>query len=132
LKQQILNKPPDSEEELMTRAEKMAGKTLFQIAQTLNVNVPDNQSHHKGWTGQLAELYLGATASNLAEPDFQNIGVELKTIPMAKNGTPKESTYICTVNLTNTAGINWETSVIKKKLTRVLWLPVESDNNYCL
>ena len=120
---------PLSETELFENASTMAGKTLGQIADLINVKVPINQKKNKGWIGQLAEKYLGATASNLAEPDFLQLGVELKTIPMAKPGIPKESTYICTVNLTDTSGISWETSVVRKKTSRILWLPVEIDNS---
>ncbi|MCK5498576.1 MAG: DNA mismatch repair endonuclease MutH, partial [Gammaproteobacteria bacterium] len=69
---------------------------------------------------------LGATASSLPEPDFQHIGVELKTLPLNKNGTPKESTYVCAINLTRIES-QWEESLVKRKLSRVLWLPIEAD-----
>lgn len=120
------NLAPTSEQELLIRADNLAGKTIYNIATQLGLIVPENQKHHKGWTGNLAELFLGATALNRSEPDFQNIGVELKTIPMSKPGIPKESTYVCTLNLTETIGISWSTSSVYKKLKRVLWLPVES------
>ena len=74
-------------------------------------------------------MFLGASAGNLSEPDFQLIGVELKTLPMGASGKPKESTYVCTVPLTDTAGLTWETSTVKRKLNRVLWLPVEAAPN---
>ena len=119
--------PPATEQELLTRTAMLVGMTLSQIAQQVNLSVPDDLSSHKGWTGKLAEIYLGATAANLSEPDFQSIGIELKTIPMANPGVPKESTYICTVNLTETSGISWQSCIVKKKLARVLWLPVESN-----
>ncbi len=73
------------------------------------------------------ELCLGATASSRPEPDFQYIGVELKTLPINHIGKPKESTYVCTVPLTVEADISWSGSVVKRKLSRVLWLPVEAD-----
>jgi DNA mismatch repair protein MutH len=132
LKQYKFIQPPSTEQELLARIETLAGKTLSQVALTVNIDVPENQTTHKGWTGQLAEQVLGATASNRSEPDFQHLGIELKTIPMSKPGVPKESTYISTVNLTKTSGINWETSAVRKKLARVLWLPVESDNSISL
>ena len=132
MNQKIFSKPPATEQELLARSESLAGMTVSQIAKQVNLTVPENQNRHKGWIGSLAELYLGATASNLSEPDFQLIGVELKTIPMTKHHVPKESTYICTVNLTETSNINWQTSVVRKKLARVLWLPVESDKTISL
>jgi DNA mismatch repair protein MutH len=127
LNQNLIIPSPKSEQELLIRADQLAGKTINNIALSLDLIVPENQNHHKGWTGNLAELFLGATASNRSEPDFQNIGVELKTIPMTKPGNPKESTYVCTLNLTETAGASWHTSSVYKKLKRVLWLPIESN-----
>ena len=83
----------------------------------------------KGWGGQLLEGFLGATASSLPEPDFQQIGVELKTLPINKNGQPCESTYVCTVPLQNNLNLKWETSWVRNKLKRVLWLPVEGERD---
>ena len=118
--------PPLSENELLESASRISGKTLQHIANQQGIETPDNQLHHKGWVGQLLELSLGATASSLPEPDFQHIGVELKTLPLNKNGTPKESTYVCAINLTRTES-QWEKSLVKRKLSRVLWLPIEAD-----
>ena len=55
----------------------------------------------------------------MPEPDFQHIGVELKTLPVDQNFRPKESTYVCTVPLIRNAGAIWETSTVKLKLSRV-------------
>lgn len=120
---------PATEQELLDRAVLLAGKTIAGAAADLDLRAPAEQQSNKGWTGRLAELYLGATAANLAEPDFQLIGVELKTVPMNKLGRPAESTYVCTVALTKIPDARWETSVVRKKLSRVLWLPVESDKS---
>lgn len=122
----MVTPPPLSENELLESASRISGKTLRQLAQQQDLETPDNQLHHKGWVGQLLELSLGATAGSLPEPDFQHIGVELKTLPLSKNGTPKESTYVCAINLTKIES-QWETSSVNLKLSRVLWLPVEAD-----
>ena len=118
--------PPLSENELLESASRISGKTLQHIANQQGIETPDNQLHHKGWVGQLLELSLGATAGALPEPDFQHIGVELKTLPLNKKGTPKESTYVCAINLTQIES-QWEKSLVKRKLSRVLWLPIEAD-----
>lgn len=118
---------PRSEEELLERAGRLAGRTLQRAATNAGLPLPANHRHAKGWTGTVAENFLGATAQNLSEPDFQLIGVELKTLPLGKNGLPRESTYICTVPLVETDRATWETSIVKRKLNRVLWLPVEGD-----
>ncbi len=115
---------PKSEEELLDRAWNLAGLSLGEIAGKLTLHIPENLLHHKGWIGETLEHALGATAGSKPEPDFQLIGIELKTIPI-KNNSPKESTHVCTVPLINTNGMTWEKSLVKKKLSRVLWIPVE-------
>ncbi len=105
----------------------LAGKTLGQVAAELGLNVPDDLRRHKGWVGQLLECYLGADAGNQAEPDFTGLGIELKTLPLNARGQPKESTYVCTVSLTETGRLQWQNSWVRKKLAKVLWLPVEAD-----
>jgi DNA mismatch repair protein MutH len=112
----------------LQRAGRLPGRTLAQIATERGVPVPGDQKRAKGWIGKLMELSLGATAATLPEPDFEHIGVELKTLPLNNNGRPRESTYICTVTLTAVSGgLEWRTSTVKKKLDRVLWVPVEAD-----
>lgn len=119
--------PPKTERELLHRAGRLAGRTLGQIAGEWGVAVPRDQKRAKGWIGNLMELSLGATASTQPEPDFEYIGVELKTLPVNHNGRPRESTYVCTVPLTLVNGLEWRSSTVKKKLDRVLWVPVEAD-----
>ena len=119
--------PPVSETELLEKANGIAGQTLQQIARLHNISVPENLKHCKGWVGELIETSLGATAGSLPEPDFQHIGVELKTLPVNKKLKPSESTYVCTVPLTHNQNITWESSLVKIKLSRVLWVPVEAE-----
>ena len=119
--------PPKSEEQLLKRARQLAGLTLADLAIKFNQTIPKDTRHAKGWIGQLIETTLGATASSLAEPDFQLIGIELKTLPLTNSGKPKESTYVCTVPLTNLHEQEWSSCWLKRKLQRVLWLPIEAD-----
>ncbi len=119
--------PPASENELLNNAKTIAGKTLQQIATIHGLPIPLHLRNAKGWIGQLVEISLGASATSLPEPDFKKIGVELKTIPVNHHGRPKESTYICMVPLTPDIDIQWDMSLVKRKLSRVLWVPVEAD-----
>lgn len=119
--------PPLSEADLLANAEGIAGLTLGELAAKLNLAVPSSLHAAKGWVGQLIEQSLGATASSLPEPDFQHIGVELKTLPINRHSQPQESTYVCTVPLLDNNGLQWETSWVRRKLQRVLWVPVEAD-----
>jgi DNA mismatch repair protein MutH len=119
--------PPQSENELMHRANMLAGLSLADVAQELGVQVPKNFKHHKGWTGQLIESYLGASAGSKPEQDFVELGIELKTLPLSHNLTPLETTYVCYAPLLNTAGITWENSSVRNKLQKVLWIPVQGE-----
>ena len=51
--------------------------------------------------------------------------MELKTLPINAHGQPSESTYVCTVPLQDNLHLDWQHSWVKRKLQRVLWLPVE-------
>lgn len=105
----------------------MAGQTLGNLARLLGLPVPTDLKRDKGWQGQLIERFLGASASTLAKPDFIELGIELKTLPLERNGQPKESTYVCTVPLDNTHDLSWESAWLKNKLNHVLWVPIEAD-----
>lgn len=118
--------PPVNKQELMERAERLAGITIQQLANEVEIKIPDSMTHAKGWIGSLLEQSLGASAASSPEPDFVNLGIELKSIPIDDNGKPKESTYICVVQLDPVALSSWETSLVKCKLTEVLWIPVEA------
>lgn len=128
----IMNKltSPQSEQELLTRCHRIAGKTLAELAQTYHQKIPSSLTQAKGFMGQLIERALGANGLNLPEPDFPNLGIELKTLPLNTNGQPRESTYVCTAPLGLSAEIEpWENSRVRKKLARVLWVPIEADPN---
>ena len=117
---------PTNKHELMQRANGLAGITIQQLANKMQVDVPESLVHAKGWLGNLLEQYLGAEAASAPKPDFINLGIELKTIPIDENSKPKESTYICVVQLDPVALSSWENSLVKHKLTEVLWIPFEA------
>jgi DNA mismatch repair protein MutH len=116
---------PKSIQELMQRAEALAGLTLGEVAEVACVKVPINFKREKGWAGQLIELCLGASAGSKSQQDFAKLGIELKTIPIDEHGQPLETTYVCYAPLTNIAGIEWQTSSVKNKIHQVLWVPID-------
>lgn len=118
--------PPVSEAQLLQRCKALAGLSLGQVAAQLKVATPDNRVRAKGWAGQLLERYLGASAGPLPEPDFQALGIELKTIPVNPRGKAKEATFVCSAHETSAHCLSWTDSAVKRKLNRVLWLPVEA------
>ena len=102
----------------MQRADVLAGLTLGEVAEIARVKVPVNFKREKGWTGQLIELCLGASAGSKTQQDFAQLGIELKTIPIDEQGSPLETTYVCYAPLTNIAGIEWQTSSVKIKFSK--------------
>lgn len=118
---------PASERELLARAEQIAGLTLADLAALANIQVPLNFSKHKGWSGQLIELCLGATAGSRAEQDFAHLGIELKSLPISTELRPLETTYVCYAPLMHNQGATWHTSNVRNKLQKVLWIPVQGD-----
>jgi len=58
-------------------------------------------------------------------PDFEHLGIELKTLPVSLEGRPLETTFVCTIPLLQMGALEWEQSGVFKKLQRVLWFPVE-------
>lgn len=103
----------------------MAGSSLAELALTQGVEVPLDLRRAKGWVGQLFELVLGARAGSRAEPDFPEWGIELKSLPVDERGRPLESTFVCTIELPEMSQAEFQTSRLKKKLSRVLWVPVQ-------
>ncbi|PJG59399.1 DNA mismatch repair endonuclease MutH [Aeromonas cavernicola] len=121
--------PPQSEQELLARAEEIAGFTLAQLAHNAGVSVPRDLRRDKGWIGQLIEWQLGASAGSKPEQDFPSLGIELKTIPIDPQGRPLETTFVCVAPLIGISGQRWEASNVRNKLSRVLWVPIEGSRD---
>ena len=117
---------PQSVDELLERARNVAGMTLAELGESVDIDVPTRGVHGKGVAGQILERVLGATAASRAEPDFVSLGVELKTIPLDPTGKPKESTFVASIPLASMADTDWEESVVFKKLAHVLFVAVEA------
>ncbi len=121
--------PPENLEELLERANQIAGFTLGQLANRYQIEIPQDLRRDKGWIGQLLEYHLGATAGSKPWQDFPELGVELKTLPINSQGKPLETTFVCVAPLTQLTGETWETSHVRHKLSRVLWVPVLSERD---
>lgn len=118
---------PESESELLLLARSLAGRTIGEIAVRFGLEVPSTLARAKGFVGQLVERALGAPNSTRPLPDLEALGVEIKTIPIDHRGVPIESTYVARVALTPSRDLVWDTSSLKAKLARVLWMPVEGE-----
>lgn len=118
-----------TETELLEKAQWLAGFSLGEIATLLHIPVPMNLKRDKGWVGMLIETALGAKAGSKAEQDFAHLGIELKTIPLNHQGLPLETTFVSLAPLTDNHGIIWQTSHVRHKLQRVLWIPIEGERD---
>lgn len=116
--------PPSSEEELVARGRRLAGASLGAAAKRLGLDLPPSSTRGKGFAGRLLELALGATAGSRAAPDFPELGVELKTLPVDPLGRPRESTWVCHCPLDGSLPVSWQDSWVRRKLSRVLWVPI--------
>lgn len=119
--------PPENETVLLARAQALAGYTLGELATIAGIPIPPDLKRDKGWVGTLLEYFLGATAGSKAEQDFADIGVELKTIPIDRHGAPLETTFVSVAPLTGNSGLTWENSHVRRKLSRILWFPIEGE-----
>ncbi|MDD9940581.1 MAG: DNA mismatch repair endonuclease MutH [Myxococcales bacterium] len=119
--------PPVSIAALITRARHLSGFTVGELARGAGVDIPKQPRQTKGLVGTLVEWHLGADAKSRAAPDFTTLGVELKTLPLGATGRPRESTFVCSLSLSGGADMTWSTSRVRRKLARVLWVPVEAD-----
>jgi DNA mismatch repair protein MutH len=123
----VRSSPPRDEADLRRRAERLAGRSIAEIASSIGLAAPESGTHGKGRLGNLVETALGASAGCAATPDFPHLGIELKTIPVDGSGKPLESTFVCTISLANADTADWQTSLVHAKLSHVLWVPVVSE-----
>ena len=102
---------------MLSRATRLAGLTLEQVSTLLAIELPSNLTHGKGIVGQMIETALGATAGSKSQPNFENLAIELKTVPINQQGKPSETTYVCTVPMLNIAGLTWRNSCVYRELS---------------
>jgi DNA mismatch repair protein MutH len=110
---------------LLAHARALVGAELGEIADGLGLPVPHGQVRTKGWPGQILERELGVEAGGVRGPDFAALGIELKTVPVDTDLTPRESTAVCQIDPIAIAAESWETSYVREKLQRVLFVALE-------
>lgn len=113
-----------TQQELLEKAQSLSGFTLGELAEKYQSELPSHLLREKGRIGQFFEYLLEATSGSLAQPDFVELGVELKTLPIDSSGRPLESTYVSVVPLKDLQGLHWHNSVVRHKLLKVLWIPI--------
>lgn len=117
--------PPLTERELVVRAEALVGRTIGEVAVALGIPLPAAPRRAKGFVGTLLEHALGADAAAGDGPDFAALGIELKSLPV-RGGRPAESTFVCSIRMATAADETWSTSRLRRRLGRVLFVPVDA------
>ena len=111
----------------MARAGALAGLSVAELAQRFSLRAPPDLRRAKGFVGSLIERALGATAGSRAAPDFEALGIELKTLPVDARGRALESTFVCTIPLAEIGEVEWLSSRVWRKWNRVLGVPVQGE-----
>ncbi|OGV25720.1 MAG: DNA mismatch repair endonuclease MutH [Legionellales bacterium RIFCSPHIGHO2_12_FULL_37_14] len=118
-----------NEKSLLTNCIAIEGLTFAQVAMQLKTQPAAATIMRKGWVGQAIERLLGLENNSQAGPDFIQLGIELKTLPLNAAMKPTESTFVTGISLLNLHKETWVTSRCFAKLKRVLWVPVEGDKS---
>lgn len=117
---------PGTVEELELRARALKDRRVGEVAAALGFSLPSAPQRAKGFVGQVVEHALGADPKAGQRPDFPGLAVELKTIPVRSDGRPAESTFCCSITMETADQERWETSRLRQRLARVLWVPVQA------
>jgi DNA mismatch repair protein MutH len=120
--------PPPSATQLLRHARALVGVSLAELADGLGLPVPVGNLRTKGWSGQIIERELGAGDGGEHGPDFAELGIELKTVPVTSTPAglvPLESTAVCQIDPIAIAAESWEGSYVRSKLARVLFVALE-------
>jgi len=110
---------------LLAHAHALVGVELGTLADALGLPVPVGRVRTKGWSGQVIEHERGVAVGGARGPDFAALGIELKTVPVTAALVPLESTAVCQIDPIEIAGESWETSYVRQKLARVLFVALE-------
>lgn len=109
-----------TEKSLLERAHSLKGKTIKDLLKAKDFD------KGKGAIGQIIEREGFGVANNSdANPDFKELGIELKVLPLknvAKGLSVKERTKVCSINYNGLISEKWITSHAKNKLQKILFV----------
>ncbi|HCQ12593.1 Sau3AI family type II restriction endonuclease [Flavobacterium sp.] len=117
-----MNYNPNDKNSIIEYAKKLKGKSLRQVC---NPNILEHSYSGKGNFGQVLEkFYFGYEPNSLAEADFAQIGMELKSSPLKqlKNNEyrSKERLVLNIINYVNVVNQHFENSDFVKKNSSIL------------
>lgn len=107
---------------ILAHARKLEGRTLAYFGDPASFKMPKGSA--KGGFGLLVELvHFGLEANNESRPDFEKVGLELKTTPLvkgAKGVRVKERLVLNMIDFNKIVGEKWESSSFLRKNSRLL------------
>lgn len=137
----INEKPYDEtdEQSVVSYAEKLLKKTLRDVIELDSITSP--KLRRGSWGTTLEEEYFGIPSNSSPEPDFAEIGLELKSTPMKqrKNGyfVAKERLVLHMIDYNSVVDEEFLTSSLMKKIGKILlisyvWNPNQDPLDYLI
>lgn len=118
-----------TDNDLVTFYSNYKGWSLSDIRKEVSLKYPDIKLvTNKGIVGQLLEALIGNPPDSNPLPDVIGLGIELKVLPLRKNGKgiqPKERSKIKSLNYNSIVQEEWKTSDVRKKMRKILFLMYE-------
>ena len=126
----------ETEEDLMFFAKKLEGKRFSEICKSIGMLDENHRKHTKGVAAKVIETeYFGIPSNSSENPDFEDLGIELKVSPLryldrVNLYTTKERNVIKMVDYNEIAEVDhWTNLKVSQKLKRVLYVLYVHDNN---
>lgn len=119
-----------SQHELLAHALTLNGSTSRALAVAIGAAEFNSSAIATGKTGvgALVEEFFGKPPDNLSQPDFPELGIEMKTLPMKMSGaswTVKEPTSITQIDYFRLLDEAWPDASVREKISHILWVPYE-------
>lgn len=113
---------PDDRDSILAYAQKLVGSTL---RAHIDVDAIDDPARRKGSFGNaVEEYYFKYDINSNSNPDFDQVGIELKTTPLKYNGkgnlVSKERLVITMINYRDVVNETFETSHLLAKASNIL------------
>lgn len=113
---------PLSQEQLSSRLDLLVGRSIGELCALAKIEAPKNNIAAKGFAGHILELFLGAHAHNQSLPDFVNLGIELKSLPVSSNFKVQTPTFVSMATLSSSSFIPFEHSSLYHKVNKLLFV----------
>ena len=114
------------EESIMARARMLEGKTLRFVSENSPYEEEAFKKSNKGNIGNFIEKHwFGILNNSNPAPDFEEAGIELKVCPIKRSSgalVTDQRTKICSIDFFKLYDETWESSHVKNKLNKVLFI----------